>query len=146
MALAEDVEEIWEPENITLDAVLGMMSFSSWLESIETGCNTHVSSLEFPLVRFSLKAPDTSTAAILVHRFILSFLGGPIMQYGDLPNGETDCRVSGSSIMSLFVAHQSWIMSVNSIFQFFLYTNKCPSKRTWVYWTRNWGWSPASCY
>lgn len=35
MTLAEDVEEIWELEHITLDAVLGMMSFSSRLESIE---------------------------------------------------------------------------------------------------------------
>jgi hypothetical protein len=113
-ALAVD-EEIWERENVNLDAVLGIMSFSSWLASIEMGCNTHVSlqSLETPLVRFSLKAPDIPTAADLVHRYVISFLGGPAIQYQDLPNGETDCRVSGSSIMSLFITQQSWIMLVS---------------------------------
>jgi hypothetical protein len=97
------------------DVVLGLMSFPSCLESVEVGCSTHVSSLEYPLVCFSIQALDTSTAAILIHRFIVSFLGGPAVQYGGLPNDGINCQVSGLSILSLFVDQQHWAMSVNFI-------------------------------
>jgi hypothetical protein len=111
----ESNQEIWEQDGVRPDVVLGLMSFLSWLESVEVGCSTHVSSLEYPLLCLSVKVLDTSTSAILIHRFIVSFLGSPAVQYGGLPNDGANCQVSSSSILSLFVDQQHWAMSVDFI-------------------------------
>jgi len=96
-------------EAISVAPPSGFTSLQSWVESIKAGLESHASSLAAPPIPFKLQAPNVPTAATLLRRFLISYLGGPSVQYDDLDDAPF-CRVSGSGIPSLLSGDQSWTM------------------------------------
>jgi hypothetical protein len=89
----------------------GFASLWSWVKSIKSGLELHASTLAAPPAPFRLQAPNVPTAATLLRQFLVSFLGGPSVQYSDLDD-TFFCYVSGSGIPSLLSNDQSWTMWV----------------------------------
>jgi hypothetical protein len=88
---------------------LGFASLRLWMESIKAGLESHASTLTVLPAPFRLQAPNVPTAAALLRRFLVSYLGGASVQYDDLDDASF-CHVSGSRIPSLLSNNQSWTM------------------------------------